>query len=289
MPEIMIASPRIIKFLHAMRPFNIAVPMYTKDGRNAGQQLQPQPKQLTMGIKYSAGDIEILKESYTFPAEESGGSLIAVDRLFAAAGINPEAVWAKALDVIREVFPVLADPAPGAEAVGIQVYPRIDVVEANLDKATTMNVVFLIGVYTDPAYSDDTLKNVIQVEFQDLKTFEYRDVQLAQYNQTLVRLDELIAGTHPNQAEMDPVQLAESKTAAANDKRIVQAQIVQHQKALVGKMQDVLAITEVQAAFSAVTQATFTELKAKLPQAAGWDIPTLMSFFPAAMAEVAGA
>lgn len=83
--------------------------------------------------------------------------------------------------------------------------------------------------------------------------------------------------------------LAESKTQAANDKRIVQAQIVQHEKALVGKMQDVLKIAEVGAAFAAVTQATFTELKAKLPQAAAWDIPTLMSFFPDAMAEVAGA
>jgi hypothetical protein len=289
MSEVMIASPRIIKFLHAMRPFNIAVPMYTKDGRNAGKQLQPQPKQLTMGVKYSAGDIEILKESYTFPAEESEGSLTSVDKLFEAAGIAPEPVWAKALDVIREVFPVLADPAPGAEAVGIQVYPRIDVVDASLDKATTMSIVFLIGVYTDPGYADDSLKNVIQVEFQGIKTFEYRTVQLAQYNQTITRLDELIAGTHPNQAEMDKVALAESKVQAASDKRIVQAQIVQHEKALVGKMQDVLAIPEVQAAFAAVTEATFTELKAKKPEAAAWDIPTLMSFFPAAMAEVAGA
>jgi hypothetical protein len=173
--------------------------------------------------------------------------------------------------------------------VGIQVYPRIDVVDASLDKATTMSSVFLIGVYTDPGYADDSLKNVIQVEFQDIKTYEYRDVQLAKYNQTITRLDELIAGTHPNQAEMDEVQLAESKVQAASDKRIVQAQILQHEKELVGKMQDVLAIQEVKDAFGAVTEATFTELKAKKPEAAAWHIPTLMSFFPAAMEEVAGA
>ena len=36
-------------------------------------------------------------------------------------------------------------------------------------------------------------------------------------------------------------------------------------------------------------EATFKELKAKKPEAAAWDIDMLMSFFPAAMAEVAGA
>lgn len=287
MPELMIGSPVIIGFLHAMRPFDVQVPVYSKDGRNAGTTLQAQPKQLTMTVKYSTEGIDHTKAVYKFL--EEAGDLCSIDELVAKAGIDPEAVWTKAFDKARELFEATKEPSEAAKAVGISLYPRLDLVEAAIDLATTMKIVFYAGVYTDPAYTKESMVSMLQMEFQDSKTYEYRSVELARMNQTITRLDQMIAGTHPNQEKMDEVALAESKTAAANDKRIILAQIEAHQKALIGPMSEVLSIPEVQNAFAAMGAAVFAELKAKLPEWGQIDLPTLMSFFPDAMAKVINA
>lgn len=284
MTELMIASPVIVGFLHAMRPFDVQVPVYSKDGRNAGTTLQAQPKQLTMTVKYSTDSIDHTKAVYKFV--EEAGDLCSIGELVAKAGIDPEAVWAKAFDKARELFAATKEPSEAAKAVGISLYPRLDVVDAQIDLATTMKITFYAGIYTSPEYIKESMVSMLQMEFQDSKTFEFRDVELERMNQTITRLDQLIAGTHPNQAEMDAVALAESKTSAANDKRIILNQIEAHKKALIGPMSEVLSIPEVQNAFSAMGEAVFTELKAKLPEWAQIDLPTLMSFFPAAMEKV---
>lgn len=284
MPELMIGSPVIIGFLHAMRPFDVQVPVYSKEGRNSGTTLQAQPKQLTMTVKYSTDGIDHMKAVYKFI--EEAGDLCSIDELVAKAGIDPEAVWTKAFDKARELFAATKEPSEAAKAVGISLYPRLDVVDAQIDLATTMKVTFYAGIYTSPTYTKESMVSMLQMEFQDKKTFEFRDVELERMNQTITRLDQLIAGTHPNQAEMDAVALAESKTSAANDKRIILNQIEAHQKALIGPMSEVLSIPEVQNAFAAMGAAVFAELKAKLPEWAQIDLPTLMSFFPAAMEKV---
>lgn len=291
MTELMIGSPVIIGFLHAMRPFNVAVPVFSKDGRNAGTTLQAQPKQLKMTLKYSTGDIDHIKKEYTFlttPGEGDSG-LCSIDELVAKAGIDPEAVWAAAFDKARELFETTKEPTGTAASLGIKLYPRLDVVQADFDLSTTMKIVFHAGIYEDPLYSPESMVSMLQMEFQDSKTYEFRSVELARMNQTIERLDQLIAGTHPNQENMDEVQLAESKTAAANDKRIVQNQILAHEKALVGPMSEVLSIPAVQNAFASMGTAVFTELKAKLPSWADIDLPKLMEYFGPAMAKVISA
>ena len=283
--EMLIGSPRVIGFKHTLREFKAPVQVYTAQNRPAGMTLQTQPEALKMKIKYSSEFIDLGTFEYTFGKEEGEQGFVTVDELFVKAGIDPDALWQQVFDSIRELFPALADPPAGAETVGIRFYPKLEIVEAELDKVTTMVIRFYVAVYSEPEY--ENIVNMIQIEFQDQQTYDQRPVAIAQMEKANLVADQFIAGEHPNQANMDAEALAESKAIAAQEKRQRLVQIDLAKKALVGPLSAVLQNVSVQGAFQEMTRAVFTELKAKVPSHADWNIDTLMSFFPAAMEEVA--
>lgn len=280
--NVLMASPRIIDFEHVLRDFNSPVQVRDPQG-NTGVTIQRLEKAITFGVAYlTAGGATAGSLAHKFTAEAS--DLCSVDELTANAGVDPVAVWEAAFDEVKELFEITKDPAPGADRIGIPFYLQLEKVKANLNPKGDMAMVFGVGIYRDVEKTQ--LVNLFELSFIDKKTETKRAATLAAWKKQVETLDLLVAGTHPNQTGMDADKLAESKTQATQEREVKLAQIAQDEAALIGPLATVLSLPVVQQAFYKMTEAAFTEFKAKV---SGWEqivVSDLMALFPSALEEV---
>ena len=280
--NVLMASPRIVDFEHVLRDFNSPVQVRDPQG-NTGVTIQRLEKHINFDVLYlTAGGAIAGALSHNFTSEE--GELCSVDTLTTNAGVDPVAVWEAAFDAAKELFEITKDPTPGSEKTGIPFYLQLEKVKATLNPKNNMGITFGVGIYRDTEKTQ--LVNLFELTFVDKKTETQRAATLAAWKTQVETLDLLVAGTHPNQTGMDADKLAESKAQATQEREVKVAQITQHEAALIGPLSAVLGLPTVQQAFYKMTEAAFTEFKAKV---SGWEqivVSDLMALFPAALQQV---
>lgn len=284
-------SPVVTDFTHVLRDFDTMVQVRTPEGL-FNSQIPPTRKHIRIGVGYyDNSGVRIDKEDHTFDSGEAVGNgpndLCSVDDLVVAAAIDPEVVWETAFDSMKELFDQTKDESAAPPGTQIPFYLKLDRVHALLDRDAPKSMRFTVGIYTDPERTK--IKQGFEMLFLDTAGMLQRSSDLTRMQNELATAEEKILGTHLSQAEMSPEDLVISQTAATADKARLEAQITRHQAALVGSLASVLSLPAVGDAFYKMTGAAFAEFKLKLPTWSQLDIPTLMTYFPAAMAKIAAA
>jgi hypothetical protein len=273
------ASPRIVDFEHVLADHNTPVAVRSPTGET-GATIQRLEKQLTFGVAYmTLGGSVAGMLNHTFEKEDS--DLCSIDTLMSNAGIDPLVVWETAFDVAKELFEITKDQPAGSEQVGIPFYLKLQKVKANLNPKGNMGVTFSVGIYRDSAKTN--MVNMFEMTFVDKKQIAARAKTLESLQDQIEGLNEMIAGTHPNLTGKSDSEIAEYKASAEEEKPVVQAKIDNHNMALVGPLSTVLGLTEVKAAFGAITEAAFNEFKSKVDGWSNINVDTLMDYFPAAL------
>jgi hypothetical protein len=284
-------SPVVTDFTHVLRTFESIVPCRTPEGL-FNSQIPPTRKHIRMGIGYYDNvSAKIESESYTFDSGDAVGNgpndLCSVDVLTTNANIDPEAVWETAFDSVKELFDRTKDESAAPPGTQIPYYLKLDRVQAMLDRDAPKSIRFTVGIYTDPERTK--IKQGYEMLFLDSAGMLQRANDLQRMQGELAIREERILGTHASQADLSPEDLAKNQADAATEKASYEVQIARHQGALVGTLASVLALPAVGLAFKNVTEAAFNEFKLKLPTWSQLDIPTLMTYFPDAMARIAAA
>lgn len=280
MTNILLNTPRITGFTHALRDFNGPQQSYTPQG-DLVNVIQKQEKHVLFQIKYGTS---VATTTLNHDFKKESGELCSVDELLANAGVDAIALWEAAFDVAKEKFALTADPDDALRAVGIPFWLRLEQTQANLNLKDNMGLVFKVGVYSDAAMTQ--LVNMFEMAFVDKKTVAARATSLVNLETQKKTLEDMVAGTHPNQTNMSSADLAKSKAQAADELTVQVARIQQHNDALIGSLKDILVITEVKNAFGAIARAAFTEFTKKLVSWKDINVDVLMSAFPAALQEV---
>lgn len=280
MTNILLNTPRITGFTHALRDFNGPQQRYNAQGDLVNVMMK-QEKHVLFEIKYGTS---VASTTLNHDFKKESGELCSVDELLTNAGVDAIALWEAAFDVAKEKFALTADPDDALRAVGIPFWLRLEQTQARLNLKDNMGLVFTVGVYSDEAMTQ--LVNMFEMAFVDKKTVAARATSLVKLETQQKTLEDRVAGTHPSQTGMNVEDLATSKKQAADELTVQLARIEMHKAALIGSLKDILVITEVKNAFGAIARAAFSEFKSKLVSWKDINVDTLMTAFPDALQEV---
>lgn len=279
MPNSLFATPRFVSFRHVVNRINELRVVHTARGEQT--QLAKSDPNLSVGIGYidHVGDISGI-ETFQFGHED--GSFISLPKLLQNAGVDMSEAWELAFDATKELFEKTRDQPETMGEIGVRWAMRVDVVEANLNPRNEMGIVFIIGCYSDDTFSK--LRASFTLSFADKKSLSQFENVKKQLSDRIADLKQMIAGTHVAQVGLSPDDLRKSKESAAADIVVVQGQLDERGKLLVGPMSSVLSLPTVQQAFGKVAQVVFIELQKTLPEWSAIEVPKLMAHFAAAFA-----
>lgn len=284
--EVRYAIPYMSGLRLTLHEFVTAIPVVDTRGKEALARQVSKPG-LAVDLTTYIGNAQGSTETIEFPGASTlpeghvpdPADMPTMEELFTSVGVDVAAAWQTALDSMANVFPLLQDPAEGAEAYGPKRYLRLDSWIATIPANDRKSVTAVIGVYKEPECT--TAEAYISLTFADGDTLRDIDQRKATHQANIDYANSILADppTFPNWAEQTQERKDELTAQAHLALKSNSDALAELNAQLIGRLEDLLALESVSTSVGALAAGTFTALKEKRPAWSDIDVSSIMANF----------